>query len=146
MNYINDEHSDADDAKALMWGSIANQINKIGDELDKKDHSFDKFSNVIEDAYTIGEKETDAFRLFFDLHQFLFRLTQRIRKMESMIPINSIDYYEREDAYVVKNYDYKMFLWARSRQSDKIDNFTIIFPRDELTAAEARSFEKKLNK
>ena len=93
------------------------------------------------------------------LHALVFAATGKftqqvdydfIRKMlDKNMPLNrvTLETRDHEEVYVVTNYDYKMFLWAKSKGYGKTltnTEFTVL--PSTLTPAEARRFEKQAEK
>ena len=128
-----------------QWGCIAQLIEKLDNEAERI--GWDALTNITVGAFNEAEKETDAYKLFFDWHQFFFRLLHRVRKMKEPAEFNAIDYDGKDEKYWIKNYDYKMFIWARKHGfTDEIDNMIIKVPKEKLTPAEIKGFDKKLDK
>ena len=136
---------------SLLWGVVAHLIDKIGDEVDRL--NWDDALNMIADAYTEVEQETDTTKLFFTWYQFFFRFYWRIKKMDTKRPFNIISLTTRlvdhddVEMYMVTNYDYKMYLWGRDKGcSNSITNDWFLVPKSILTPAEIKHFEERVSK
>ncbi len=140
------EQSDASNG----WGTIASLLSRSADMAEQMER--DDIFNMLSEAFDEMEKETDPKELFLNAYQFAFRCAFRMKKLDPKMPINRVELERRieprfgaQDCYVIYNYDYKMFTWARKRNfTDRIDNLTIVIPAEELTPAEKNRFDKKI--
>lgn len=132
------------------WGTISSLISKSAELAENMER--DDIFNMLDAAFNEMEKETDPKELFLNAYQFAFRFYFRMKKLDPNMPLNRVTLEHRieprigaVDCYVITNYDYKMFTWARKRGfSEQIDNLTIIIPLSELTPAEKNRFDKKM--
>ena len=130
---------------SLEWGVIANLAMRIGDL--ENDMPWPKLIDMISDAYDEAEKEKDPVRLFFDWHQFFWRLYYRVKNMDKPKPFNIITKEERggDEYFRIENFDYRMFIWARRKGfTDEMDNDRFYVLRDKLSPGELKSFERKI--
>lgn len=140
------ERGDASDG----WGTIANLLARSAEVAEKMER--DDIFNMLSEAFDEMEKETDPKELFLNAYQFAFRCAFRMKSLDPKMPINRVELERRieprfgaQDCYVIYNYDYKMFTWARKRKfTDRIDNLTIVIPAENLTPAEKNRFDKKI--
>ncbi len=140
------EQSDASNG----WGTIASLLSRSAEVAEKMER--DDIFNMLSEAFDEMEKETDPKELFLNAYQFAFRCAFRMKNLDPKMPINRVELEHRieprfgaQDCYVIYNYDYKMFTWARKRNfTDRIDNLTIVIPAEELTPAEKNRFDKKI--
>ena len=130
------------------WNSIANAVDKIGDEADRLD--WPELIEMTAEAYTEASAEPDQAVKLFDWCQFFFRLLHRVKDMTNPEPFNRVTKTQRlidhdwRPMYMVDNYDYKMFLWAKKNgHRDYITNKWFLVREDELSGKMRESFEKK---
>jgi len=140
-----------EERNASEWEAIADLVGKIGEEADRL--NWPELINMVSDAYTEMEKETDSAIILFTWQQFFFRLLYRVKRMSSPIEFNTIykthrlEEHKNIPMYQINNYDYKMFLWARKKKfNDYTTNDYILVPIDDLSDKERESFEKKCEK
>lgn len=138
-----------DDKNELQWGCIARLIDRITDLMDGDE--WNDYVNMIAEAYTEAEKETDPVKLFFDWYQFFFRFYYRVKSQKEPLKLNEIyndsrlENHDNREMFRIANYDYKSFLWAKSKGfSDYITNGYLLIPKDVLSPAELKSFDKKV--
>lgn len=130
------------------WKSISNTVEKIGDEAERI--GWDELNDMVADAYTQASAEPSAANKLFDWYQFFYRLYHRVKDMDSPEPFNRVTKTQRlidhdwRPMYMVDNYDYKTFIWARKNgHTDYITNKWLLVREDELTDKMKASFEKK---
>lgn len=131
----------------LGWGTASALLAKAGDLAEAMGR--DDIINMISDSMDIMEQETDASKIFFNVYQFAWRMYYRMKFLSKDMPLNRVTLENRnhEEVYVVTNYDYKMFLWAKSKGYGKsLTNVEFIVDPSTLTPAEARRFEKQAEK
>ncbi len=140
-----------EERNASEWEAIADLVGKIGEEADRL--NWPELINMVSDAYTEMEKETDSAIILFTWQQFFFRLLYRVKRMSSTIEFNTIykthrlEEHKNIPMYQINNYDYKMFLWARKKKfNDYTTNDYILVPIEDLSDKERESFEKKCEK
>lgn len=75
------------------------------------------------------------------LYEYLRELVPRLKQMRR--EFNRVTYVN--GGYVVSNYDFKMYSWAKKRGlgEDYITSFSLIFPPDFLTPAEVEQFNER---
>ena len=138
MEELKDIHSNN-----AEWGCIARLVEKIGNEEDRI--GWPKLIDMVAEAYTEAEKETDPLVLFFTWHQFFFRLYYRVRNMKEPADFDQV--YEDRDGYRIINYSYKMFIFARKRgATENITNGYLVIPENKLSQSEKKKFDKKVIK
>ena len=109
----------------------------------------DDIINMLSDSFDLMESEKEASKIFFNVYQYAWRVYFRMKSLNKDMPINRVTLENRdhEEVYVVSNYDYKMFLWAKSKGYTKtLTNNEFIVEPESLTPAEKRRFEKQAEK
>lgn len=132
------------------WGTVASLLSDAADLALQKDR--DDIFNMISESFDEFEKIDDPAELFMTAFQFAFRVYHRMRIIDKDMPLNRVVLQERIepkvggiDVYLISNYDYKTFIWARKRGfGDRIDNNNIVVPAEQLTPAERARFDKKI--
>lgn len=142
-----DELKNIEEADRLAgWGTAAALLNKAADVA--FDMGRDDIVNMISDSYDLMEQAKGA-EIFFNVFQFAWRIYYRMRSLDKDIPINRVTEETRnhETVYVVTNYDYKMFLWAKSKgYGGTLTNMEFTVSLSSLTPAEALRFKKQLSR
>ena len=129
----------------MGWGTAATLLGKAADLAEEMGR--DDIINMLSDAFDLMETIREPSKVFFDVYQFAFRVYFRMKKLAKDMPINRVTLEHRgvDDVYVVTNYDFKMFLWAKNKgYASTISNNDFIVPPETLTPAEARRFEKQV--
>lgn len=132
------------------WGTIASLLSDAAEIALEKDR--DDIFNMISDSFDEIEKIKEPEELLMTAFQFAFRIYYRMKRFSGDMPLNRVvkttliePRIGAIDAYMLSNYDFKMFTWARRRGfGSRIDNLTISFPASELTPAERARFDKKI--
>lgn len=142
MNEIQDLNGDE-----AAWGIVAKLMDKISDREEAMG-GWDELINMIAETYANASAETDSYKIFFNLHQFFFRLYYRIKAFDSPQPFNSVNKTTigRENYYRISNYDYKMFLYAMNNgYMEHLDNLSFLIPESKLDAATKKKLEARAN-
>lgn len=133
----------------LMWGSIASHVNAIEEEADRLE--WPVIIDMVADAFCDGEKEKNPMDLFLNLYQYTFRLLYRLKALSKPGDLNKISKtdwlidHDKVPVYMVSDYDYKMFKWARSKKlTEYMTNQWFIVPESSLSASEKHKFDKQL--
>ena len=136
------EHND----EIVGWGAIATLMGKAAENAEK--HGREDVVDMLSNTFDLMERIKKPYELFFDAFQFAWRMYYRTKNIGD-IPINRVTLEKRnnEDVYVVTNYDYKMFLWAKSKGfGATISNTEFTATISSLTPAERSRFEKQAKK
>ena len=131
----------------LGWGTASALLAKAGDLAEAMGR--DDIINMLSDSFDLMESEKEASKIFFNVYQYAWRVYFRMKSLNKDMPINRVTLENRdhEEVYVVSNYDYKMFLWAKSKGYTKtLTNNEFIVEPESLTPAEKRRFEKQAEK
>jgi hypothetical protein len=131
----------------LGWGTASALLAKAGDLAEAMGR--DDIINMLSDSFDLMESEKDASKIFFNVYQYAWRVYFRMKSLNKDMPINRVTLENRnhEEVYVVSNYDYKMFLWAKSKGYTKtLTNNEFVVEPESLTPAEKRRFEKQAEK
>ena len=131
----------------LGWGTASALLAKAGDLAEAMGR--DDIINMLSDSFDLMESEKDASKIFFNVYQYAWRVYFRMKFLNKDMPINRVTLENRnhEEVYVVSNYDYKMFLWAKSKGYTKtLTNNEFVVEPESLTPAEKRRFEKQAEK
>lgn len=131
----------------LGWGTASALLAKAGDLAEAMGR--DDIINMLSDSFDLMESERDASKIFFNVYQYAWRVYFRMKFLAKDMPINRVTLENRdhEKVYVVSNYDYKMFLWAKSKGYTKtLTNNEFVVDPSTLTPAETRRFEKQAEK
>lgn len=137
------EQSDA----LLGWGTTSSLLSKAADIAEAMGR--DDIVNMLSEAFDAMGKINDPARVFFDAYQFAFRVYYRMKKLAKDMPINRVTLEHRgnDDVYVITNYDYKMFLWAKNNgHGNTLTNLEFTVSPESLTPAEMRRFERRVEK
>lgn len=137
-----------EEEKPDLLASISRIVDKIGDEEDRI--GWPELANMVAEAYSAAEKETDVKKLF-SWEAFFFRLYHRVKTLDYPTGFNFIDKITQRECgklteyYKVRHYDHKMFLWCRNKGFfDQITDDWILIPVDKLTDTEKARFDKQL--
>lgn len=135
-------------SQELLWGSITVKLNQISDEADRLE--WDDAIEMIASAFC-DSQNMQPMDLFLNLYQFAFRFYFRAKEMSEKQPFNMIskttrlENHEDRKFFMVSNYDYKMFKWAKERGFDYyMTNGWFLVPEDKLSVSEAHNFEKRI--
>lgn len=131
----------------LGWGTASALLAKAGDLAEAMGR--DDIINMLSDSFDLMESEKEASKIFFNVYQYAWRVYFRMKSLNKDMPINRVTLENRnhEEVYVVSNYDYKMFLWAKSKGYTKtLTNNEFVVEPESLTPAEKRRFEKQAEK
>lgn len=131
----------------LGWGTVSSLLSKAADTAEEMGR--DDIVNMLSEALSQMDTIREPSRIFFDAYQFAFRVYFRMKTLAKDMPINRVTQEHRgaEDVYVVTNYDYKMFLWAKSKgYTGTLTNNEFTVSPSSLTPAELRRFEKQAEK
>lgn len=135
-------------SQELMWGSITNRLNLISDEADRL--NWDDAIEMIASAFC-DSQNMEPIDLFLNLYQFSFRFYFRIKGMGEKAEFNQIsrttrlEDHEDKEYFMVSNYDYNMFKWAKSKGFDNtMTNGWFLVPKDKLSVSEVHNFEKRI--
>ena len=131
----------------LGWGTASALLAKASDLAEAMGR--DDIINMLSDSFDLMESEKEASKIFFNVYQYAWRVYFRMKFLAKDMPINRVTLENRnhEDVYVVSNYDYKMFLWAKSKGYTKtLTNNEFVVEPESLTPAEKRRFEKQAEK
>lgn len=137
-------------ARELLWGSVTRLMDKIGDEEDRL--HWPELIDVVVDTYSEEGNNKDGMDIFFSLYQFLMRVYYRIKAMDEPEPFNivskttRIENHEKISMYMVRNYDYKMFKWAKNKGFIQyMTNGWFLVRVQDLSPSERKGFEDKVN-
>lgn len=128
------------------WGTASTLLAKASDLAEQMGR--DDIFNMLSDSFDLMETAKGD-EIFFNVFQFCYRIYYRMKVLDKDMPINRVTLEHRgtDDVYVVSNYDYKMFLWAKSKGfGDTISNLQFIVPPSSLTPAELNRFQKQAQK
>lgn len=139
-----DELKKIEDADILAgWGTASALLEKASEMAEEMGR--DDIINMLSDSYDLMEQAKGS-EIFFNVFQYAWRVYFRMKFLAKDMPINRVTLEDRnhEEVYVVSNYDYKMFLWAKSKgYGGTLTNNEFVVKPDTLTPAEARRFEKQ---
>ena len=96
---------------------------------------------IINQAFKDVNESTQADQLF-NQEQFLMRLCLRYEHFKKA-PLNVVSLNDRNERFVIRNYDYNTFLWAKKVVPEYIDNNFIYVPYDRLSKAQYEAFKSK---
>lgn len=138
-----------DDDNQICWSYISKLLDKIDEQAERL--HWDELLDKAADVFDAANKETDASRVFFEPYQYLFRLYYRVKKMDAPAPFNEVYNTKRpvngkdQPFFRIRYYDYSTFLWARKNGfTEYLDNNMIDIPKDKLTEAQRKHFEKQV--
>ena len=134
--------------RELIWGSVTRLMDKISDEEDRI--KWPELIDMVAETFTEESTNKDNMDLFFNLYQFLMRVYYRVRAMDKPEPFNvvskttRVEDHEDIPMFMVKNYDYKMFKWAKNKGFNQyLANGWFLVKAKDLTPSEFKNFEKK---
>lgn len=149
MNEIKEIHD-----TSIEWGCICNLADRIA-TVEEKIGPWDDLINLVADIFDSEGQSLDHKHLAFDVYPFFWHLYFRVRAWDKPVPFNQVSkmkqsvaidgkqYQEEKEGYMITNYDYKTYLWARKLgYGDYICNNWLWVERDKLTAAQIRRFDK----
>lgn len=150
MTEINDIHN-----LSLEWGAVLNLATRIAD-IEDKIGPWDDLTNMVSSLLD-GSRNSTPQALAQDVYPFLFRLYFRLKAFSSPTPFNKVvsttrdvplpdksQYREQQDGYLIVNYDYKTYLWAKNLGlADYISNNGLWVPKSSLTPAQIKHFDKE---
>ena len=128
------------------WGTASTLLAKASDLAEQMGR--DDIFNMLSDSFDLMETAKGD-EIFFNVFQFCYRIYYRMKVLDKDMPINRVTLEHRgtDDVYVVSNYDYKMFLWAKSKGfGDTINNLQFTVLPSSLTPAELSRFQKQAQK
>ena len=126
------------------WYHICALVEKISTEEEILG-GWPELINMIGEVFGKMGGEKDPRTLFFNVYEFFFRLLYRVKAFDKPESFNRVT--ERDDMFLVNNYDHKMFLWAIEHGlRDTITNGWIEVPKSKLTPAETRNFSRRAKK
>lgn len=131
----------------LGWGTASALLAKAGDLAEAMGR--DDIINMLSDSFDLMESEKEASKIFFNVYQFAWRMYYRMKNLNKDMPLNrvTLETRDHEEVYVVTNYDYKMFIWAKSKGYTKtLSNTEFTVSPSTLTPAEARRFARQAEK
>lgn len=139
---------------SIEWGCICNLADRIG-TVEEKIGPWDDLINLVADIFDSEGQSLDNKHLAFDVYPFFWHLYYRIREWEKPVPFNQVrlfkqsvsadgkQYREDKDGYMIHNYDYKTYLWARKLGfGDYICNDWLWVAKEALTPAQIKRFDK----
>lgn len=127
----------------MGWGTASTLLAKASDLAEQMGR--DDIFNMLSDSFDLMENAKGA-EAFFNVFQFCYRIYYRMKVLDKDMPLNRVTLERRgtDDVYVVSNYDYKMFLWAKSKGfGDTINNLQFTVSPSSLTPAEAKRFSQR---
>lgn len=137
-------------SRELLWGSVTRLMDKIGDEEDRL--QWPELIDMVVDTYSEEGNNKDGMDIFFNLYQFLMRVYYRIKAMDKPEPFNEVskttrvENHEEVPMFMVKNYDYKMFKWAKSKGfNEYMTNGWFLVRVQDLSPSERKGFESKVH-
>ena len=131
------------------WKSIMNLIDKLDDEATRLD--WEELREQTADAFTyIDECESNE-QILMEPYQFLYRLWLRAKSKDKKIEFDIIREEIRtgkkntiEKYFVVYNYSWKSFLWARQHNlTEWMSNGEYMIPLSKIDGATAKQFHKR---
>lgn len=142
MEEINEIHT-----QNLEWGCVANLVNKIAELEETMDGHWDELLDMIADVIDQEGREPDPSKVFFDIYQFFFRLYYRLRINPTKRDFNQISKtnISGKEFYIITNYDYKTFKWAKAEGFiGRLSNDYIYLPTEKLTTNQRRAFDRRI--
>lgn len=136
---------------SLAWGSISNVVDRIIAIEEGIDGGWPELVDMVGDAMTEEGENKDPASTFLNLYGFLYHLLFRLKADNSPRVFNKYEHIEwgtlKEDVFVITNYDYKVFKWARKAgYNDRIDNERIIIAANKLTSEQRRALDRRCEK
>lgn len=124
------------------WGTASTLLAKASELAEQMGR--DDIFNMLSDSFDLME-HAKGDEIFFNVFQFCYRVYYRMKVLDKDMPLNRVTLERRgtDDVYVVSNYDYKMFLWAKNKgYGSTITNNDFVVPPETLTPAEAKRFSQ----
>ena len=117
----------------IEWGCITNLMDKICDLEDKIDGGWQELVDMVADSVTEEGVNKNPSSAFFNLYGFLWRLYYRIKSNPVKQPFNRYSYNNKNNCFMIMNYDYKAYVWALKNGFGKeISNLLITIPEEKL--------------
>lgn len=129
----------------LNWQTVFDRMAKAALEAERL--NFIEIVDVLSASYdeieALHNKDSEDEQLLSLCDQFSERASRRVATIGDWIKKNRVT--KTQTQYIVSNYDYKMFYWAKKRGLDKeIDNLQIKIDIDALSDKERLSFESRI--
>lgn len=129
---------------SLEWGCITNLMDKIVDIEASLDGGWDELIDMVADAVTEEGGKKDPEGAFFRLYSFLWRLYFRLRNGQQKEPFNKYSLDEKNEKFMVENYDYKTFCWAINKGfTDGISNNYLYIPLKSLSEGQISKLKNR---
>lgn len=138
-----------DELSDEKWKSIMNLIDKLDDEATRLE--WEELRKQTADAFTyIDECESNE-QILMEPYQFLYRLWLRAKSKDKKLDFDIIREEIRtgkknttEKFFVVGNYSWKSFLWARKHNlTEWMSNSEYMIPLSELDENTIKQFHKR---
>ena len=139
---------------SLEWGAICNIVDRISD-VEEKIGPWDDLINMVANIFDTESQSKDNKHLAMDVFPFFWHLYYRIRAYDKPVPFNQVSamkqstsaegkqYREDKDGYMIQNFDYKTYLWAKKLGfGDYICPGWLWVAKEALTPAQVQRFEK----
>lgn len=132
----------------LAWGSIANLVERIIGEEEKIEGGWPEVVNMVADAMTDAGEGKDLYFSFSVLFNFVYHLLYRLKADPEKRSFNQISHSpDKEGAYRITNYDYKMLKWAKGLGTKlEFEDDWVDIPADKLTNSQREAFEARCQK
>lgn len=129
----------------LNWKTIFDRMAKTAvraEELGLME-LVDILSSSFDEMESMYNSHSDDSTIILLCNQFSERAARRVEIMGEWVQKNRVT--KTQTQYIVANYDYKMFYWAKRRGFDsEIDNLQIKIDIDALSDKERLSFESRI--
>lgn len=128
----------------LEWGCITNLLDKISSLEDKIDGGWPELIDMVADAMTLEAMNKNPVTAFFNLYGFMWRLYYRVKANPVKQPFNKFSYDEKNQWFVITNYDYKTYCWAVEKMlGSGISNGYITIPEEKLSDKQIALFKRR---
>ena len=126
--------------ETTAWDGILRLFEKV--KSISKEMDWPELLSMVMDQAMEGIDESTKEDQLFNREQFLMRLCLRYEYFKKA-DFNIVAINEKNNRFVIRNYDYNTFLWAKKLVPEYIDNNAIYVPYDRLNKKQIEAFKQK---
>ena len=128
----------------LEWGCITNLMDKISNLEEKIEGGWPELVDMVADAMTEEGMNKNPVTAFFNLYGFLWRLYYRIKENPVKQPFNRYSFDEKNNWFMITNYDYKVYSWAiQNGLGNGISGAYMTLPVESLTEKQTAHLKRR---
>ena len=126
--------------ETTVWDGILRLFEKV--KAISQEMDWPELLTMVMDQAMKGIDESTKEDQLFNQEQFLMRLCLRYEYFKKA-DFNIVAINEKNNRFVIRNYDYNTFLWAKKLVPEYIDNNAIYVPYDRLNKKQIEAFKQK---